>query len=77
MKCKLNITEGEVALPGCVRLLVLLICPWLALWVARRQLRLACLILQNEARCKRVEDATLIRWAGELEEAGRMKFQSE
>ena len=40
---------------------------------ARKQLRLACLILRNEARRKYKEDETLLRWADELENDGNMK----
>jgi hypothetical protein len=72
MKYRIDITEGVVALPRIVRLFVVIFCPWVALWVARKQLWLACLVLRNEARCKFPEDPKLIRWADELEREGKM-----
>lgn len=75
MKYKIDIDEGVVALPRFVRLLVVIVCPWLALWVARKQLWIACLIIRNEARRKLPEDSTLIRWADECERDGRMEPQ--
>lgn len=73
MKYRMNSADGVVALPCFVRLLVVIFCPWLALWVARKQLWLACLIMRNEARRKLKEDETLIRWADECERDGRME----
>ena len=70
---KINIREGIIKLPKWLRLAVVILLPWIALWVARKQLRLACLVLRNEARCKRKEDETLLRWADELENDGSMK----
>jgi hypothetical protein len=55
--------------------LVVIFCPWLALWVARKQLWIACLIIRNEARRKHPEDSKLIRWADECERDGRMGCQ--
>jgi hypothetical protein len=72
MKYRIDIDEGVVALPRIVRLLVVILCPWIALWVARKQLWIACLIIRNEARCKTTEDAKLIRWADECERDGSM-----
>jgi hypothetical protein len=73
MKYRIDIEEGVVALPRIVRLLVVIFCPWLALWVARKQLWIACLIIRNEARCKHPEDSKLIRWAEECERDGQME----
>jgi hypothetical protein len=70
---EINISKGEINLPRWLRLAVVILLPWLALWVARKQLRLACLILRNEARRKYKEDETLLRWADELENDGNMK----
>ncbi len=75
MKYRIDIDEGVVALPRIARLLVVIFCPWLALWVARKQLWIACIILRNEARCKHPEDSKLIRWADECERDGRMECQ--
>ena len=75
MKYRIDIDEGVVALPRIVRLLVVMLCPWIALWVARKQLWIACLIIRNEARCKHPEDSKLIRWADECERDGRMECQ--
>lgn len=70
---KINISEGIIKLPKWLRITVVILLPWIALWAARKQLRLACLILRNEARCKYKEDETLLRWADELENDGSMK----
>lgn len=75
MKFRIDIAEGVVALPRFVRLLVVIFCPWLALWVARKQLWLACLGIRNAGRARFPEDETMIRWADELQRDGRMECQ--
>lgn len=73
MKYTINISEGVLRLPPVIRILVTIFLPWIALWAARRQLRIACLIIRNEARCMTPESTTLIRWADECEQDGNMK----
>ena len=72
MKYRINIDEGVVAPPRIVRLLVLIFCPWLALWVARKQLWLACLVIRNAGMARYPEDENMIRWADELHRDGNM-----
>ena len=77
MKYRINIDEGVVALPRIVRLLVVIFCPWLALWVARKQLWIACLVIRNEGMARFPEHHTLIRWGNEIQCAGRMEPQPD
>lgn len=72
MKYKIDIEDGVVALPRIVRILVVIFCPWLALWVARKQVRIACLVIRNAAMTRFPEDETMIRWAKEIERDGNM-----
>ena len=72
MKYRINIDEGVIALPRIVRLLVVIVCPWLALWVARKQLWIACLVIRNEGMSQFPEHHTLIRWGNEIQRDGRM-----
>lgn len=53
-----------------IRVVVIVFLPWLALYKSRSQLHLAALIIRNTARCRRTEDATMLRWADELEHDG-------
>lgn len=73
MNYRINLEDGVIALPKIGRVLVVIFLPWVALWVARRQLRLACLVIQNEGMCRFPEDHTLIRWGTELQRDGRME----
>ena len=52
------------------RLLVTVFLPWVALYKARYQLWIACLIIRNKARCGFPEDERLVRWADECEHDG-------
>ena len=72
MKYEINIKEGVVSLPGILRVFVIILLPWLAIWVARKQLWLACLVISNTARSRFPEDKTMLRWANELERNGKM-----
>jgi len=77
VKCRINIVDRVLTLPLIPRVLVIIFVPWLALYLARYQLWLACLVLRNEARRKGPgvgrEDTTLLRWADELEYEGSMR----
>jgi hypothetical protein len=77
MKYRIDINEGVVALPQIVRLLVVIFCPWLALWVARKQLWIACLVIRNEGMSRFPEHHTLIRWGNEIQRGGRMEPQPD
>lgn len=77
MKYRIDIDEGVVALPRIVRLLVVIFCPWLALWVARKQLWIACLVIRNEGMARFPEHHTLIRWGNEILRDGRMEPQPD
>lgn len=77
VKCRIDIANRVLTLPLIPRVLVIIFVPWLALYLARHQLWLACLVLRNEARRKGPgvgrEDTTLLRWADELEYEGSMR----
>lgn len=53
-----------------VRLFVTVFIPWIALYKARRELWVACLVIRNTARGRFPEDRTMLRWADEIEHDG-------
>jgi hypothetical protein len=69
---RIDIDEGVVTLPRIIRFTVVIFCPWLALWVASKQLRIACLIIRNAGMAGFPEDKNMIRWAAECERDGNM-----
>lgn len=73
MKYKINIDEGVIALPRFARLLVVIFCPWLALWVARKNLWRACFVIRHAGMERFPHHHTLVRWGNELQRAGRME----